>query len=324
MRNDITRKTVGAALFSSLAFAVSLLEFPIFPAAGFLKLDFSAVFVLLGGFMYGPVVGVVICAVKELIRFIAGSGTGGIGEIANFIVITSFIIIPTVVYRFKKGLPVVVITLAAGITAMTAAALIANRFIMFPLYMGDGGKDAFYSLWYYIVFFNLIKGAAVSVIVFLLYKRLSALFKKINLRSADKNDTIKKGEVFISESEKDTFDIAKKYAETLKKGDVVLLDGELGAGKTVFVKGVAARFGIDGVVSPTYSYLNVYGDFIYHYDCYRLSSGEEAEVMGLTDYFGKDTVCLIEWAENIKSALPETVKTVRIDKTGENERRIYL
>lgn len=192
MQKNITRQIVGTALFSALSFVVSLLEFPVFPAASFLKLDFSAVFVLLGGFMYGPIAGVVICAVKELIRFAMGSGTGGVGEIANFLVIFSLIIVPTTVYRFKKGLPVVIITLIIGVLCMTGAALISNRFIMFPLYMGDGAVSAFNSLWHYIIFFNLIKGVAVSVIVFLLYKRLSALFRKINLQSSPENDTIEK------------------------------------------------------------------------------------------------------------------------------------
>ncbi|MBR0189823.1 MAG: ECF transporter S component [Clostridia bacterium] len=192
MQKNITRQIVGTALFSALSFVVSLLEFPIFPAASFLKLDFSAVFVLLGGFMYGPIAGVTICAVKELIRFAMGSSTGGVGEIANFLVIFSLIIVPTVVYRFKKGLPVVIITLIIGVLCMTGAALISNRFIMFPLYMGEGAVSAFNSLWYYIIFFNLIKGVSVSAIVFLLYKRLSALFRKINLQSAPENDTIEK------------------------------------------------------------------------------------------------------------------------------------
>lgn len=190
MQKNITRKIVGVALFSALSFVVSLFEIPIFPAASFLKLDFSAVFVLLGGFMYGPVAGLAICAVKELIRFIMGSGTNGIGELANFIVITSFIIVPTTVYRFKKGLPVVLITLAVGILCMTGAALISNRFIMFPLYMGGGAKDAFNSLWYYVVLFNLIKGVAISAVVFVLYKRVSWLFRRINLQSSPENDTI--------------------------------------------------------------------------------------------------------------------------------------
>lgn len=194
MQKNFTRKIVGVALFSALSFVISLFEFPVFPAASFLKLDFSSVFVLLGGFMYGPVAGIIICAVKELIRFIMGSGTGGVGEIANFIVIVSFIAIPTVVYRFKKGLPIVIITLIAGIVVMTAAALICNRFIMFPLYMGEGAVNAFSSLWKYVMFFNLIKGFAVSAVTFVLYKRVSWLFKRINLQSSPENDTIESDE----------------------------------------------------------------------------------------------------------------------------------
>ena len=128
----------------------------------------------------------------------------------------------------------------------------------------------------------------------------------------------------ITESEKETINAAKEYAKTLKTGDVVLLKGDLGAGKTEFVKGVAEYFGFTGVTSPTYAYLNVYGDYIYHYDCYRLSSGEDAEALGLTDYFGKDDICLIEWAENIESVLPENAKTVVIEKVDNDKWKIIL
>ena len=124
--------------------------------------------------------------------------------------------------------------------------------------------------------------------------------------------------------ENETVAAAKKYAATLKRGDIVLLKGDLGAGKTAFIKGAAEYFGINDVTSPTYAYLNVYGGFIYHYDCYRLSSGEEAEAMGLTEYFGGDNVCFIEWAENIESALPQGCRQVVIEKTGEREREITL
>lgn len=127
---------------------------------------------------------------------------------------------------------------------------------------------------------------------------------------------------YLSRSEQDTFNIAKKYAETLVRGDVIALYGDLGAGKTAFVKGVAAYFGLNGVVSPTYAYLNVYGDIIYHYDCYRLASGEEAESLGLTDYIGGDNISLIEWAENIADVLPENLKTVRINKTENADERV--
>lgn len=129
---------------------------------------------------------------------------------------------------------------------------------------------------------------------------------------------------YISENNLKTQQIAFEYAKTLKKGDVVLLSGDLGAGKTEFVKGVAKYFGFDGVTSPTYAYLNIYGDLIYHYDCYRLSSGEDAELLGLTDYFNGDNICFIEWAENIEDALPKETKKVTIQKIDENTRKIIL
>lgn len=129
---------------------------------------------------------------------------------------------------------------------------------------------------------------------------------------------------FISKSQKQTEDIAFEYAKTLNKGDVVVLSGDLGAGKTAFTKGVARYFGLDGVTSPTYAYLNVYGEFLYHYDCYRLSCGEDAERLGLTDYFGGNNICLIEWAENIEDALPDNIKRVVIEKISPDERKIIL
>lgn len=128
----------------------------------------------------------------------------------------------------------------------------------------------------------------------------------------------------FSDSEKATRQIAKQYASTLREGDVVLLKGDLGAGKTAFVKGVAEYFNLDGVTSPTYAYLNIYGDYLYHYDCYRLSCGEDATLLGLTDYFNGHNICLIEWSENISDALPENCKTVSIKKISENERKIEL
>lgn len=129
---------------------------------------------------------------------------------------------------------------------------------------------------------------------------------------------------YISNSEKQTQEIAFEYAKTLKKGDVVILNGDLGAGKTAFTKGVAKYFNLHGVTSPTYAYLNVYGDFLYHYDCYRLSCGEDAVMLGLTDYFNGDNICIIEWAENISDVLPENLKVVEIEKIDENSRRITL
>lgn len=97
----------------------------------------------------------------------------------------------------------------------------------------------------------------------------------------------------------------------------------MGAGKTVFCKGVARGLGIfEEILSPTYAYMNDYGGKLYHFDCYRLKNGAQAEELGLCDYFYADGVCVIEWAENIAEVLPEKVKTVVIEKTGGDNRKI--
>ncbi len=129
--------------------------------------------------------------------------------------------------------------------------------------------------------------------------------------------------IFLSHGAGQTENFGAEYAKTLKGGDVVLLGGEMGAGKTVFCKGVAKALGIkDEILSPTYAYMNDYGGKLYHFDFYRLKSGAQAEALGLTDYFYMNGICLIEWAENVKDVLPENVKKVYIEKTGESERRI--
>ena len=129
----------------------------------------------------------------------------------------------------------------------------------------------------------------------------------------------------ITKSFEETIDVAYNFAKTLNAGDVVILDGDMGAGKTVFAKGVARALGIeDEITSPTYAYMNDYDGKLYHYDCYRLSSGEDAEALGLTDYFYMKGICLIEWAQNIADALPNRVKRVVIEKIDENTRKIIL
>ncbi len=127
----------------------------------------------------------------------------------------------------------------------------------------------------------------------------------------------------ISKSREETEAFAYAYAKTLQSGDVVLLDGDMGAGKTVFAKGVARGLGIEEeVTSPTYAYMNDYDGRLFHYDCYRIESVEQAEQLGLADYFDMGGICLIEWSQNIAPLLPRTVKRVRIRKIGENEREI--
>ena len=129
----------------------------------------------------------------------------------------------------------------------------------------------------------------------------------------------------ISNSFEETVKIGEAYAKTLTKGSVILLQGDLGAGKTAFTKGIAKGLGIsEEILSPTYAYMNDYDGVLYHYDCYRLSSGEDAEALGLSDYFYGDGVCVIEWAENIQSIIPDFAKTVTIEKLSDTSRKITL
>ena len=129
--------------------------------------------------------------------------------------------------------------------------------------------------------------------------------------------------VKITKSREETIKFAEEYGKTLRGGDVLLLDGEMGAGKTVFTKGVALALGINAeITSPTYAYLNDYDGKLYHYDCYRLSSGEDAEALGLTEYFYGNGVCVVEWSENIADVLPGNCKRVKIEKIDLNTRKI--
>ena len=127
----------------------------------------------------------------------------------------------------------------------------------------------------------------------------------------------------VTYSAEETRAFAEKYAKTLSAGDVVLLEGELGAGKTEFVKGIAKGLGIPAeITSPTYAYMNDYGGKLYHFDCYRLAGGEQAEALGLTDYFDAGGICVLEWPENIADVLPSGCKEISLRKVSETEREI--
>lgn len=127
----------------------------------------------------------------------------------------------------------------------------------------------------------------------------------------------------ISRSREETLAFASEYAKSLRAGDVVILDGEMGAGKTVFAKGVAKGLGIEEeVTSPTYAYMNDYDGRLFHYDCYRIESVAQAEQLGLADYLDMGGICLVEWAQNIAPLLPKVCKRVCIRKINEEEREI--
>lgn len=123
--------------------------------------------------------------------------------------------------------------------------------------------------------------------------------------------------LYKSNSEKETENIAKAFAKTLKIGDVVCINGDLGAGKTAFTAGIAKGLGVkEYISSPTFTIVNCYeGDIpLYHFDVYRISDSDEMFDIGFDEYILGDGVTVIEWAEIIDDILPDDRYEVVITK----------
>lgn len=126
---------------------------------------------------------------------------------------------------------------------------------------------------------------------------------------------------YISRNEQDTIHFAKDFAKKLKKGDIIVLSGELGSGKTKFVQGVLEYFGlVEEISSPTFTIVNEYTKDdvnIYHFDVYRLADTDEFYAMGGEEYF-ENGICLIEWGEMIEEILPEHYTKIVFRKSEDN------
>lgn len=136
---------------------------------------------------------------------------------------------------------------------------------------------------------------------------------------------------YISNSEKETFEIAKSFAKSLKSGDIIALSGDLGAGKTAFVKGVAFALGCNDIVSsPTFTLVNEYTGtehMLYHFDVYRLSNVTAENCDWIDEYLFSDGICIIEWADNLIDILPENYININITKKpslGKDYREIEI
>ena len=133
-----------------------------------------------------------------------------------------------------------------------------------------------------------------------------------------------------SESPEFTENLGRRLAEKLKGTEIIMFYGDLGTGKTTFIRGLASGLGVEDtrvVTSPTYTIMNIYdGKYtIYHYDMYRICSEDDLYSVGFFDYIGKGVV-LIEWSENIDDFFPgkEAVMRVRIDFMDKNNRFLYF
>ena len=171
------KKLALIAAFTALAFGASFLDFPVFPAAPFLKLDFSFAIMLLAAYIIGPLGGEIVVLTSFAIS-LPFSQTAMIGEFANLIMAQFFVVLPAVAYKFRRKFSTVIISLSAATIVISAVGLLTNRFLLFPLHMGEGAAEFFASVWYFIVAFNAIKGVSNAIITVLLYKRLKKVLSR--------------------------------------------------------------------------------------------------------------------------------------------------
>lgn len=129
---------------------------------------------------------------------------------------------------------------------------------------------------------------------------------------------------YLVKSVEDTQKLAKFLAKFLEEEDVILLDGDLGAGKTTFTQSLAKALGIEEVVnSPTFSIVNEYEfnkGVLYHFDLYRIEEAEELFDIGFEEYFLKEGIIIIEWAEKFINEIPQPWLKIYITKEDENSR----
>ena len=191
-----TREIVTIGMLGAIAVILMLFEIPLPFAPPFYEIDFSEVPVLVGCFALGPVAGVLIEFVKILLNLIInGSATAGVGELANFCIGCSFCIPTGIIYQRRKTKKGAMIGLISGTLIMTFLGCFINAYIMLPTYakafkipieglieMGTKVNASITNLFTFVMFavvpFNLLKGVLVSIIVILIYKKISPIIKR--------------------------------------------------------------------------------------------------------------------------------------------------
>lgn len=185
------RKLTGTAMLSAIAYVLMFLDFSVPFMPSFIKMDLSELPALIGAFAYGPVAGVAICLVKNVIHLMITT-TGGVGELSNFLLGASFVLVAGGVYRFKKSRKGALIGSVLGAFVMGIFSIISNYFLVYPIYYNFMPQDAILAA-YQLIFsgvknilqclivfnapFTFIKGMLSVVITFIIYKRISPILK---------------------------------------------------------------------------------------------------------------------------------------------------
>ena len=189
------RMMAQMGMLSAIAVVLMLFEIPLPFAPSFYEIDFSEVPVLIGCFTMGPLAGAIIELLKILLNFaINGTATAGVGEVANFLIGCAFVIPAAVIYKKKRTRTGAIIGMVTGTLFMTFIGCCLNAFVLLPTYakafgmpidalvgMGTAVNSHITSLTTFVIFavapFNLLKGFLVSLIVFLIYKKISPILK---------------------------------------------------------------------------------------------------------------------------------------------------
>jgi len=190
------REITVIGMLGAIAVVLMLFEIPLPFAPAFYEIDFSEVPVLIGCFALGPIAGVLIELVKIILNFlINGTATAGVGEIANFVIGCSFCVPAGFIYRRRKTRKAAIIGMTSGTLIMAFLGCFINAYIMLPVYakafrlpidalvaMGSEVNAGITNLFTFVVFavlpFNLLKGVMVSIVVLLIYKKISPILKK--------------------------------------------------------------------------------------------------------------------------------------------------
>lgn len=182
---NLSKKTnllVKGAILLAISFVLTFFEFPVIPSVPWLKLDFSAVPLLLAALMFGPLFGLTLTGMLQILDiFVKGSQTGGVGQLANFLLLGSFILTVSLIYKRNNKSKMLIPAMLAGTVALIIAAIVANHFILVPLYSPKivENKDFYNSyLFKWIPLFNAIKGFAISLISSVLFIKLGPMINK--------------------------------------------------------------------------------------------------------------------------------------------------
>lgn len=178
--NTKLSKMIKISLLGAIAVVLMFIEFPVLPAFPWLKMDLSELPVLMGAFAFGPVVGVVIEALKIVLHLLLkGTETGFVGELANFIVGVSLVVPASYIYNRNKSKKTAIIGMIVGTITMEIVAILANIYLLMPLFgMVYNAEDTLKYVAAGLIPFNGIKAILVSVVTFAVYKKVSvAIFK---------------------------------------------------------------------------------------------------------------------------------------------------